>query len=187
MGYQARWGPKGFIISTSKIVAIENLTTSFELKQNANNDTSGTPPTNTEGMELQPVTISTRYLRAAGVDPRGQIEEWRAQVGNAYPLYLAGQLFGPPKLQLQKVDVSDMKLDNKGNILACTVNLSFKEYSPTSTTNASSSAKKTASTGTFAASMEKAKANAAALTAKPTTADKATKKTSYTAGTRRPR
>lgn len=176
MRYQARWGPKGFIISTSKIVSIEGLTTSYELKKDVNEDTSGTPPTNTKGMELQPVSLSVKYLRAAGTDPRGQLAEWRAQVGNAYPLYIGGRIFGPPKLQLQKVGVNDVQLDNNGNMIACTVSLDFMEYSPTSTSNAASSAKKTTvgSSGT-------ANTKTAAMSAKPSTADKATKKTSVDA------
>ena len=181
MGYQARWGPKGFIISAGKIVGIEDLQTSYSLKTDTNEDTSGTPPTNTKGMELQPVTLSTKYLRATGTNPRGQMAEWRSLVGKAYPLYLGGKRFGPPKLQLQKVDVSDILLANSGDILACTVALSFMEYSPTTTTNASSSAKKASSTSGY--TTEELKKLALSSTA--TTEDKSTKKTtSYTGGTR---
>lgn len=173
MGYQARWGPKGFIISSNKIVGIEDLKTSFSMKDDVNEDTSGTPPTNTKGVQLQPVSLTTRYLRAAGTDPRGQIEEWRRQVGKAYPLYLGGRLFGPPKLQLKKVDVSEIMLTNAGEMLACTVALSWEEYSPTSTTNASASAKKASGSGTSAYTEEELKQ--LAMGAKPSAADKAAK------------
>lgn len=179
MGYQARWGPKGFVISASKIVGIEDLKTAYALKTDTNEDTSGTPPTNTKGRELQTVSFSTTYLRAAGTDPRGQLKEWYAQVGNAYPLYLGEKIFGPPKLQLQTVDVSDVKLDNAGNMLACKVSLTFKEYSDSSTSNAATSSKTAYTT-------EELKQLAAETTA--TKADKAAKKpSSYTISTRRGR
>lgn len=177
MGYQAKWGPKGFIISTSKIVGIEDLQTAYALKTDTNEDTSGTPPTNTKGRELQSVSFSTTYLRATGTDPREQLSEWYAQVGNAYPLYLGGKIFGPPKLQLQSVNVSDVKLDNSGNMLACKVALDFKEYSASSSTNGATKKPATAYTTEELKKM--------AMDSTPSAEDKATKKpTGYTGGTR---
>lgn len=129
MEYTALWGPKGFIVSPSKIVPLLNLSTSFAAKTDSGNDTSGTATTNTKGRELQSVSLSTLYVRGAGVDPRGQIAEWEAQVGNAYPLYIEGQRFGPPKLMLKSVDVSDVLLSNTGKFLKCAVALQFEEYS----------------------------------------------------------
>lgn len=179
MAYQARWGPKGFIISASKIVGIEDFKTAYALKTDTNADTSGTPPTNTKGRELQTVSFSTTYLREAGTDPRGQLAEWYAQVGNAYPLYLGEKTFGPPKLQLQNVDVSDVLLDNAGNMIKCKVGLTFKEYSNSSTTNAATANK----SGASAYTTEELKKMA--LNSKASADDKSTKKTtSYTGGTR---
>lgn len=182
MGYQARWGPKGFIISTSKIVGVEDFKTAFALKTDTNEDTSGTPPTNTKGRELQTVSFSTTYLREAGTDPRGQLAEWYAQVGNAYPLYLGSNIFGPPKLQLQNVDVSDVLLDNAGNMIKCKVGLTFKEYSASSTTNGATTSK----SGSSAYTTEELKKMA--LNSKASTEDKSSKKpTNYTISTRRGR
>lgn len=142
MEYTALWGPKGFIISPSKIVPLMNLSTSFAVKSDTGNDTSGTATTNTKGRELQTVSLSTLYVRGAGVDPRGQIAEWEAQVGKSYPLYIEGQRFGPSKLMLKTVDVSDVLLTNTGKFLQCAISLTFEEYSNTantvSTTTASS-------------------------------------------------
>lgn len=179
MGYQARWGPKGFIISTSKIVAIEGFQTGYALKTDTNADTSGTPPTNTKGRELQTVSFSTTYLREAGTDPRGQLAEWDAQVGNAYPLYIGGKVFGPKKLQLQDVSVTDVLFDNAGNMIKCKVGLTFKEYSASSVTNGATTKK----SGATAYTTEELKAMA--FDSKASAEDKATKKpTSYTGGTR---
>jgi len=128
MEYTALWGPKGFIISPSKIVPLMNLSTSFSVKTDSGNDASGTATTNTRGRELQSVSLSTLYVRGAGVDPRGQIAEWEAQVGKAYPLYIQGQRFGPSKLMLKSVDVSDILMTNTGKFLQCAVSLKFEEY-----------------------------------------------------------
>ena len=49
MEYTALWGPKGFIISPTKIVPLLNLSTSFAVKSESGNDTSGAATTNTMG------------------------------------------------------------------------------------------------------------------------------------------
>lgn len=165
MEYTALWGPKGFIVSPSKIVPLMNLSTSFSVKSDKGNDTSGTSTTNTKGRELQSVSLSTIYVRGAGVDPRGQIAEWEAQVGNAYPLYIQGQRFGPSKLMLKSVDVSDILMTNTGKFLQCAVSLQFEEYSAKTAFVKSSStatATKAASTYNNIVTQKKAALNATA-------------------------
>ena len=176
MEYTALWGPKGFIISPSKIVPLLDLTTSFAVKTESGNDTSGTASTNNMGRELQTVSLSTLYVRGAGVDPRGQIEEWEAQVGKAYPLYIEGKRFGPQKLMLTSVDVSDVLLNNKGKFLQCAVALKFEEYSTvkaTSTTPATASPSASKAADIYN-SLQTQKSSAMAATASPM--DKAAKK-----------
>lgn len=134
MEYTALWGPKGFIVSPSKIVPLNDLTTSFAVKADIGNDASGSAATNTRGRELQTLSLSTLYVRGAGVDPRGQIAEWESQVGKAYPLYIEGKRFGPPKLMLKSVDVSKVLLSNTGKFLQCSVALKFEEYAEKSVT-----------------------------------------------------
>lgn len=171
MQYTAKWGPKGFIVSPTKIVPLRDLSTSFSIKSDNGNTTSGTKTTNTRGRELQTLSLSTLYVRAAGVDPRGQIAQWESLVGEAYPLYIAGERFGPQKLMLKSVSVSDVLLSNTGLFLQCAISLSFEEYSNTSTKTTTTS--KT-STNTSKASKQDQKN--AALGATASSADKAAKK-----------
>ena len=176
MEYTALWGPKGFIISPSKIVPLMNLSTSFAVKADNGDDVSGTAATNTRGRELQTVSLSTLYVRGAGVDPRGQISEWEAQVGKAYPLYIQGQRFGPSKLMLKSVDVSDVLLSNTGKFLQCAIALTFEEYSEQAkqaSTSAGTSASAAKATSVYQ-SVTDQKKQALNATAKP--ADKASKK-----------
>ena len=169
MEYTALWGPKGFIISPSKIVPLMNLSTSFSVKSDTGNNTSGASTTNTKGRELQTVSLSTLYVRGAGVDPRGQIAEWEAQVGKSYPLYIQGQRFGPSKLMLKSVDVSDVLLTNTGKFLQCAVSLTFEEYA--NGTKVSSTG-----TGTSASASQAASAYSVAMNATASPQDKAAKK-----------
>ena len=140
MEYTALWGPKGFIISPSKIVPLLDLATTIAVKTDNGNSASGKSTTNTRGKELQTVSLSTLYVRGAGVDPRGQIAEWEAQVGKAYPLYIEGQRFGPHKLMLKSVNASDVLLSNTGKFLQCSVALQFEEYAEAASTSTTSKA-----------------------------------------------
>lgn len=181
MEYTALWGPKGFIISPSKIVPLMDLTTAIAVKADNGNDTSGTAVTNVRGRELQKVSLSTLYVRGAGVDPRGQIAEWEAVVGQSYPLYIEGKRFGPPKLTLKSVDVSDVLLSNTGKFLQCAIAVNFEEYTeptaPKKSSGSSASSGNSASAAKAAETYNKIteqKKEALNATAKPL--DKATKK-----------
>ena len=156
--YTALWGPKGFIVSPNKIVPLNGLTTSFAVKADNGNDADNKATTNVKGRELQTVSLSTRYVRGAGVDPRGQIAEWEAQVGKAYPLYIEGQRFGPQKLMLKSVNASDILLTNKGKFLQVAVALEFEEYTNNSnatTKSLTSAASKSAALNATASAMDR--------------------------------
>lgn len=177
MAYMARWGNKGFIVSPSKIAVLEGLSTSLTLKEDSENDTSGTQPTNTRGRELRPITFKVKYLRAAGVDPRAQIAEWEAELGNAYPLIIGNERFGEAKMKLTKVASSDILLSNSGTFLQAVVSITLEEYSEGKTSkliktengnivNTEAAAK---AAETYKATIE---AKKAALSATPTATDK---------------
>lgn len=153
--YLAKWGAKGFLVNPQKIVPLLNLVTGFARKTDTGNDTSGTPTTNTRGLELQTITLETRYLAGAGVDPRGQIEEWKAQFGKRYPLYINGKQFGPNLLELDSVDFSNILLDNLGRFIQVDVSITLVEYVPPTTTVSS---KQNVTTSAAAASGSKTEA-----------------------------
>lgn len=128
MNYLAQWGPKGFLVSPEKIVTFNGFSTSIELNDDSQNDTSGKAPTNTKGKKKQIINMSITYVRSAGVDPRGQFEEWESLVGKANPLYIGGKRFGPENIQLKKIDLSGLQLANDGTFLTATIAVSFEEY-----------------------------------------------------------
>lgn len=141
--YLAQWGPKGFIVSPDKIVTFDGFSTSIELSDDSQNDTSGKAPTNTKGKKKQIINMSISYIMAAGVDPRGQFEEWESLVGAAHPLYIGGKLFGPDNVQLKKIDLSGLHLANDGTFLTATIAVSFEEYVPPKVTTSTGTVKKT--------------------------------------------
>ena len=176
--YMAQWGSKGFLVSPGKIVPLSTISTAYVLKSESNNDTSGTPPTNTRGLELEEITLETTYLTAGGVDPRGQVEEWKSLIGDTNPLYIQGKRFGPKLLQLKQVSVQNVLLDNAGRFLSVDLSISLQEYTPPSTKVSSkpfaSASKSVGSSGGSSTS------KSAAMSAKPSTDDKAAKKAPLT-------
>ena len=133
MKYMAKWGPKGFLVSAGRVVPFKDLSSTVSVKADTQDDTSGTAQTNRKGRELQPISFSTSYLRAAGVDPRAQVEEWEALVGESHPLFIGGKRFGPAKLMLKSVSTSGVFMTNDGTFLTADVALTFEEYTDSST------------------------------------------------------
>lgn len=178
MAYIARWGPKGFAVSPSQVIPFENFSTSVTLKADSENDTSGTAPTNTRGRELQPMSFSTTYLRAAGVDPLAQITEWESLLGAAYPLYIGEKRFGPAKMKLTKVETTDILLTDKGAFLRAVVTITLEEYSDGKTSNlATTSATKSSSvSGSGAGSGSSSSSSTAKSTYDATVAKKTAEK-----------
>ena len=192
MIFIARWGPKGFTVSPSLIVPFNGFSTSLSLKADSENDTSGTAPSNTRGRELRPINFETVYVAAAGVDPRDQVAQWEAQLGNSYPLYIGEKRFGPPKMKLTNVAVSDVQFTSTGQWISCKVALTLEEYSegktsalvdskgnqaaaPSNPTSGGGSARAQKATSNYKATIA---AKKAAMDATASKSDKAQKKVS---------
>ena len=167
MTYTARWGKKGFLTSPTKVVPFQDFKTGVALKTDSENDTSGTNPTNTRGLEAQTITFSTTYMRAAGVDPRAQYEEWCGEIGKSYPLYIGNKRFGPAKMMLTKVDIADQLLTPSGEFAMISLSLTLAE--PSKFDKKKTSTKSKSSSGT---EIDKASANKAASVYAATVAEK---------------
>ena len=129
MSIMAYWGPMSFEVSTNRIAVLQNLTTSLTLKEDSENDTSGTEPTNTRGRELRPMSFDITYHAAAGNNPRAMISAWESLLGYSYPLVIGGQRFGEGKMKLKNVSTKDIQLTNSGGFIQAAVSISLEEYS----------------------------------------------------------
>ena len=167
MGYKARWGSMGFLVSPTKIVPFDDLATTIAKKSD---DGSGSSANN-RGREPQSIQFTTKYLSAAGVDPRKKFDEWSDLVGTTNPLYIGEKRFGPAKMTLQSVAISESILSTEGVFLSITLNITLTEDPTTSkTTSSSTKAKAKTSSGssdksaakkaaeTYAKTVEKKKA-----------------------------
>ena len=162
------------------------------MKSDSKNDTSGKNPTNTRGKETQQITLSTTYLRAAGVDPLAQYNEWCGELGKSYPLYIGGKKFGPAKVELSSVNISQSTLLPSGEFVGIKLSLTFTEGTTTkstasnrkTTTSSSSASSGSASAKAAAKYKETVAAKKEAMNATASKSDKAEKKTSKGGGSR---
>lgn len=129
MGYMASWGPMGFIVSPQKIISLEKFTTSVTLKEDSENDTSGTPPTNTRGRELIPMSFSETCHASAGVDPLARYSLWSSLIGKSYPLLIGGRRIGPSRMKLKNVSMSDTDFTVSGDFIKATISITLEEWS----------------------------------------------------------
>ena len=153
MAVQAKWYDKKFEISGSRITPIYDFGTTYSLKQDTNDDTSGTKKTNTRGRAPEEPTFKIKYLAAAGAKPRNEFTEWRKLVGKEDYIYIGGTKYGVNKFELKEAAVSEVIFDNKGRTIQAVVTLKFFEKLPTvkkstSKTSASSSKATSSSKGT---------------------------------------
>ena len=125
--YFAKWGPKGFGTVDKKIAPFWGLKTSFVLKS-CSVDTSGEEPVCTVARSAQKITFNTRYLSAMGFDPKGQMSEWYQLVGEKWPMYIGGQQFGSPLLQLEDVQWSNFMLAPDGTIIGVDAEIHLIEW-----------------------------------------------------------
>lgn len=129
MANMAKWGSKTWAVSTKKVLALEGLSFSYTQVADNNTSTDEKKTTNERGVELFPLSFTTVLHSGAGVDVRAEIESWKDLVTKVNYFYLGGKKLGP-KLQLRKVDVSNVKLDDLGRIRLATLSFEFKEYDP---------------------------------------------------------
>lgn len=127
MATMAKWGPKTWGVSSKQIVALQDLSFSYEQIADNNTSTEDKKTTNERGTELFPLSFTTTLHSGAGVDVRKEIESWESLVTQVNYFYLNGKKLGP-KLQLRKVSVGNVTLDDLGRIRLATLSFEFKEY-----------------------------------------------------------
>lgn len=127
MAIMAKWRDMTFEVSTNKVNAVEDLSFSYEQIADSNSDAEGKPQTNERGTQLFPLSFSVMLHSAAGIDVRSEIQRWENLVTKTGYFYLQGKKLGPV-VQLRKVAVREVKLDDLGRMRLAKLSLTFKEY-----------------------------------------------------------
>jgi len=126
----AVFGNKAFVVMDSKIVTFNDFQYGSTLETEKQDAAGKKPSTYNKGSGLDTLSIKVRLSADLGVNPRNQLGEWLKikDAGVAYPFILGGKPFRPNKWLLVNVQASEEVIDNDGNFLALTLNLSFDEY-----------------------------------------------------------
>lgn len=132
MATMAKWGPKTWAVTPQKVVALEGLAFSYSQVADNNTSTEEKKTTNERGTDLFPLSFTTVLHSGAGVDVRAEIESWKKLVTKVNYFYLGGKKLGP-KLQLRKVSMGNVKIDDFGRMRLATLSFEFKEYDPDTT------------------------------------------------------
>ena len=132
MATMAKWGPKTWAVTPQKVVALEGLAFSYSQVADNNTSTEEKKTTNERGTDLFPLSFTTVLHSGAGVDVRAEIESWKKLVTKVNYFYLGGKKLGP-KLQLRKVSVGNVKIDDFGRMRLATLSFELKEYDPDTT------------------------------------------------------
>ena len=158
----AYWNGMTWGVSSKEIAFLESFATAFSIETDTNADKEGNSPTETVAHSLIEFSLSTTYRVETGTkDIRQKIESWRKLVGKAAPLVIGGATFGPDKVQLQSVGVSNCDINASGVMRGVTLSFKFKEF------------KGTAESGVSGGSST----NITAVNMRPSANDKAEKKT----------
>lgn len=161
----ASWHDMTWECSPREITRLENLTTSYAIETKSNADKDGKSPTETVGFADEEISLATTYRIETGTsDIRGMIDKWKSLVGKAAPLILGSDVFGPDKVQLQSVSVSNIVMRANGVLTAATLSFKFKEFNEkqsnaVTTTTKNSGTKQTAVNVTASKADKKSKKN----------------------------
>lgn len=125
----AYWNGMKWEVSSKQIAYLEALTTAYSIDTDTNADKEGKKPTETVGLDLIEVVFNTTYRIETGTsDIRRMLKRWESMVGKSAPLIIGNAIFGPDKMQLQSVSVSNIELSPKGIMRAATLSFKFKEF-----------------------------------------------------------
>ena len=126
MAIQAKWYNKEFKCSSKVINLIDGLSTSYEINEETKTDKNGKSKTVKKDLKSQNVSFSISPVYAMGIKPRNEFESYKKLIGKTGRLYIGGKAFGP-YLMLISSTLSNVILDNKGNMLSCTIALNFEQ------------------------------------------------------------
>lgn len=114
-GVMAKWGKKKWQCTSKKIMPIED---DLAIAYGVNDKNK---------KEAQTISFSYVPKLALGIDVKKEVESWSSLVGKVNPLYIGTKRFGPKKLKLKSVSVSDIAVYSNGKPTQAGITLNFEE------------------------------------------------------------
>lgn len=111
------------------ITYMESLTTAYSMKTDTNADKEGNAPTKQTARSDEEISLSTTYRIETGTgNIKEMIARWKIMIGQAAPLIIGSEVFGPDNVQLQNVSVGSVSIRPDGTFTAATLSFKFKEF-----------------------------------------------------------
>lgn len=128
MAKMAKWKGKTFQVSRKSVTAIEGMSVTYALKENeANKKKEKKHASKKKKLDPIEITIQTTLNANAGVNVKKEIKSWKKLIGSIDYIKIGGEKFGP-KMQLKKVSVSNIVIDDRGRFRAAEMSLNFQQY-----------------------------------------------------------
>ncbi len=161
----AYWNGMVWECSPSAITYLESLSTSYSMKTDTNADKEGNAPTEQIALSEEEISLSTTYRIETGTgNIKEMIGQWKAMIGQAAPLIIGSEVFGPDNVQLQSVSVGNVSMRPDGTFTAVALSFKFKEFREevVEVDNSSGSGGSAKNTGSSAVSVRASKTERAA-------------------------
>lgn len=126
----AIFGKKTFQVSGKRIYTFNDFTLGSQLNTESQDVAGKKPSTYIKGADLNSMAFSIPLDASLNVNVRAEYENWEAikDAGIAYPFILGGRPISRNKWLLKNVDLSDVQIDLKGNMLKAILKVQFEEY-----------------------------------------------------------
>lgn len=110
-----KWGKKKWKINKKVIQSLEKLSYSMSY--------------NVDDKKKDPVEITIPYAvyRELGVNVKKEVNNWKKYLGETHGLYIGKKRFGPKRMKLVSVDVSDILVAPKSTIHAASISITLRE------------------------------------------------------------
>ncbi|WP_053983738.1 phage tail protein [Niameybacter massiliensis] len=128
--YLAMFGPKGFTVSSEKVVTFDEFGLESGLDTETQESKDKKPSTYIKGAGLDSFSIKVRLEAELGIKPLEQIESWMQvkDEAKAYPFLIKGKPLMNTKWILKNVSVNETNFDAAGNLFSATLTLKFEEF-----------------------------------------------------------
>lgn len=120
-----------FQVSAETVRTFDELTRSISGRWAQHDVLQQKPLTQWSGPGLDEITFTMRFDAALGVKPRNELDNltMMANGGKAYPFTFGGKPLGRSGLwTIVSVELGFKTLDNRGNLLVGTANVTLREY-----------------------------------------------------------
>ena len=138
---------KTFQVSSKKVYTFDGLTWGGDIQAEAQDKLNSKPSTYIKGNGLKNMSFEILLKTSLNMNVRREIEDWEAIRDSLQSaiFMLGAKPLGTNKWLLKSVNISDTRIDNKGNLIEASLKLDFEEFVRPGSAESSTKSKKAVS------------------------------------------